>query len=123
MTKRIMTKRMFIMVGAVLLLVVILAFGKFLQIRQLIANSPKPGPQTVTAIKVSMLDWQPQLASVGTLAPVRGVDVTSEIAGLVKRVAFKSGEEVKAGQLLFELNADSDRAQLHSLQAAADLAA
>lgn len=123
MAKRIMTKRMFIMVGAVLLLVLILAFGKFLQIRQMIASSPKPGPQTVTALKVTALEWQPQLASVGTLAPVRGVDVTSEIAGLVRRVAFKSGQEVKAGQVLFEMNADSDRAQLHSLQAAAELAA
>lgn len=123
MTKRIMTKRMLIMVGAVLLLVAILALGKFLQIRQLMASSPKPGPQTVTAIKVEALEWQPQLLSVGTLVPVRGVDVTSEIAGLVRRVAFKSGEEVKAGQVLFELNSDSDVAQLRSLQAAAELSA
>jgi membrane fusion protein (multidrug efflux system) len=123
MTKRIMTKRMFIMVGAVLLLVVILALGKFLQIRQMIASSPKPGPQTVTAVKVTALDWQPQLASVGTLTPVRGVDVTSEIAGLVRRVAFKSGDEVRVGQVLLELNAESDIAQLRALQAAADLAA
>jgi membrane fusion protein (multidrug efflux system) len=58
---------------------------------------------------------------VGTLAPVRGVDVTTEIAGLVREVRFKSGDEVKAGQVLFELNADSDVAQLRALQAAADL--
>ena len=117
-----MTKRMFIMAAAVLLLVAILALTKFLQIRQMIASSPKPGPQTVTAIKVEALEWQPQLTSVGTLAPVRGVDVSSEIAGLVRRVAFNSGADVKAGQVLFELNADADLAQLHSLQAAAELA-
>jgi membrane fusion protein (multidrug efflux system) len=114
---------MLIMIGCVVLLVAVLAFGKYLQIRQLIASAPKPGPQTVTAAKVENLEWQPALSAVGTLAPVRGVDVTTEIAGLVRNVRFKSGEEVKAGQVLFELNADSDIAQLHALQASADLSA
>ncbi len=118
-----MTKRMFIMIGAVLLLIVVLAFGKYLQIKKLIASSPKPTAQVVTAIKATVSEWQPQLTSVGTLVPVRGVDVTTEIAGLVRQVHFKSGDEVKAGQVLFEMNADSDIAQLRALQAAADLSA
>ncbi|MET0263971.1 MAG: efflux RND transporter periplasmic adaptor subunit [Duganella sp.] len=117
-----MTKRMLIMVGCVILLVAALAFGKYLQIQKLIASSPKPGAQTVTAIKVTASAWQPQINAVGTLAPVRGVDVTTEIAGMVRKVNFKSGDEVKAGQVLFELNAESDIAQLRSLQAAAGLA-
>jgi membrane fusion protein (multidrug efflux system) len=118
-----MTKRMLIMVGCVLVLIAVLAFGKYLQIKQLIASSPKPGAQTVSAAKAETLAWQPQLTSVGTLAPVRGVDVTSEIAGLVRTVKFKSGDDVKANEVLFEMNADSDIAQLHALQAAADLSA
>ena len=103
-----MTKRMFIMIGGVLLLIVVLAFGKYLQIKKLIASSPKPTAQVVTAIKATVSEWQPQLTSVGTLVPVRGVDVTTEIAGLVRQVHFKSGDEVKAGQALFEMNADAD---------------
>ena len=118
-----MTKRMFIMAGCVLLLVAALALGKFLQIRTLIANAPKPMAQTVTAVKAEMLEWQPQLVSVGTMAPVRGVDLSSEIAGLVRQVRFKSGDDVKTAQVLIELNADSDIAQLHALQAAAQLSA
>jgi membrane fusion protein (multidrug efflux system) len=123
MAKRPTTKRMLIMVGLVILLIAVLAFGKFLQIKKLIASAPKPAAQVVTATKVQAAEWQPQLASVGTLSPVRGVDVTTEIAGLVREVRFKSGDEVKAGQVLFELNADSDIAQLRALQANADLAA
>ena len=46
--------------------------------------------------------------------------MTTEIAGLVRSVEFKSGQEVKAGAVLLQLNADSDIAQLQSLQAAAD---
>lgn len=118
-----MTKRMLMMIGGVIVLIAVLAFGKYLQIRQLIASAPKPGPQTVTAVKAESLEWQPALSAVGTLAPVRGVDVTTEIAGLVHQVRFQSGQEVKAGQVLFELNADTDIAQLHAAQAAADLAA
>lgn len=116
-----MTKRMLIMIGCVVLLIAILAVGEFLHIRTLIASAPKPGAQTVTAIKAETLDWQPQLTSVGTLVPVRGVDVTSEITGLVTEVKFKSGDEVKANQVLFQMNADADVAQLHALQAAAEL--
>ncbi len=123
MAKRPTTKRMLIMVGVVLLLIAVLAFGKYLQIKKLIASAPKPAAQVVTAVKVQSAEWQPQLASVGTLSPVRGVDVTTEIAGLVRTVRFKSGDEVKAGQVLFELNAEADTAQLRALQANADLAA
>jgi membrane fusion protein (multidrug efflux system) len=112
---------MLIMAGCVLLLIAVLAFGKYMQIQKMIASAPKPGAQVVTAVKAQTAEWQPQLTSVGTLAPVRGVDVTTEIAGLVREVRFKSGDEVKAGQVLFELNADSDVAQLRALQAAADL--
>ena len=115
-------KRLFIMGGLVLVLVLVLALGKFLQIRKLIASSPKPGAQTVTAAKVSALEWQPQLNAVGSLVPVRGIDVTTEIAGLVRSVEFKSGQDVAAGTVLIQLNADADIAQVRTLQAAADLA-
>lgn len=121
MTKR--TKRMLIMLGAVALLIALLALGFFLHIRQLMASSPKPAPQTVSATIIRKVDWQPQLSSVGTLVAVRGVDVTSEIAGLVRSIHFRSGQEVVAGQLLLQLNADADLAQLRALEAAAELAA
>ena len=118
-----MTKRMLIMIGGVLVLVLLLAGGFALHIKKLIASAPKPGPQTVTATKVSSQDWQPTLAAVGSVAPVRGVDVTTEIAGLVRDIHFKSGQDVKKGDVLVELNADSDKAQLAALEASADLAA
>lgn len=116
-------KRMLIMGGLVLLLVAVLALGKFLQIRKMIASAPKPGAQTVSAIKVAPQEWQPQLNAVGTMAPVRGIDVTTEVPGLVRSVHFRSGQEVAAGTTLVQLNADSDVAQMRTLQTAADLAA
>jgi membrane fusion protein (multidrug efflux system) len=84
-----------------------------------VAQAP---PVTVSAIKAEYVPWQPQLKAVGSLRAVRGVDVTSEIAGLVQTIHFKSGDKVAADQLLVQLNADSDTALLHSLEAAAELA-
>ncbi|TAM37848.1 MAG: efflux RND transporter periplasmic adaptor subunit, partial [Burkholderiaceae bacterium] len=114
---------MLIMLLCVVLLIAVLALGKFLQIRKLIASMPKPAPQIVTAVKVEMQDWRPTIKAVGTLNPVRGVNVTTEVAGLVRTIHFHSGQDVKAGEVLVELNADSDKAQLAALQAAADLSA
>lgn len=77
---------------------------------------------TVSAMKAVQQEWQEQIQAVGTLRAVRGVDLANEIAGLVQSIHFKSGEDVKAGQVLLQINADADIAQLHVLTAAADLA-
>jgi membrane fusion protein (multidrug efflux system) len=118
-----MTKRMLIMIGGIVVLILVLGFGFYLHIQKLIASAPKPFPQTVTATKVTPQDWQPTLSAVGSVAPVRGVDVTTEIAGLVREIHFKSGQDVKQGDVLVELNADADKAQLAALEASADLSA
>ena len=120
-----MKKRMTIMLIVVGLLIGgVVGFNIFkgVMIQRFMASSPVP-PATVSTTKADYQQWQPQLTAVGTLRAVRGVDVTTEIAGLVRSVDFKSGDEVKFGQVLTQLNADSDLAQLHSLEAAAELAA
>lgn len=79
-------------------------------------------PVTVTAIKAEYQSWQPQLKAVGSLVAVQGVEVASEVAGLVRGVYFKSGDEATKGEVLVQLDADADVAQLHALEAAAELA-
>jgi membrane fusion protein (multidrug efflux system) len=118
-----MSKRMVIMLATVALL-----FGGIFGFKIFQANMMKKHmsfqapPATVTAMKAEYREWQPQLMAVGSLRAVRGVDVTSEIAGLVRAINIKAGDAVKEGQVLVELNADADIAQLHALEAAADLA-
>jgi membrane fusion protein (multidrug efflux system) len=91
-------------------------------IKQALAHNAEP-PQTVTTMVAHYSDWQPELVAVGSMRAVHGVNITTELAGLVRSINFKSGDDAKAGQVLVQLNADSDVATLHSLQAAADLAA
>jgi len=116
-------KRMIIMILGVILLFAGIGFVVFRNImKQIAQGSIPPPPVVVTAMKVAKQEWQPQLNAVGSLRAVRGVDVTTEIAGLVREIRFKSGDEIKGGAVLIQLNADSDLAQLASLKAAADLA-
>lgn len=76
---------------------------------------------TVSATTATYQEWQPQLKAVGSLRAVKGVNVTSELAGMVKTIYFKPGTDVKENDLLVELNIDSDVALLESLQAQAEL--
>ena len=91
-------------------------------IAQAMAHNSQP-PQTVTTTLVKYSDWQPEISAVGSVRAVRGVDITTEVTGLVRSVDFRSGEDAKRGQVLVRLNSDADVATLHSLEAAADLAA
>ena len=119
-----MKKRMVIMLVSVgVLLGGLVGFNWFkgYMMQKYMGSAPVP-PATVSAMKADYQEWQPQLSAVGTLRAVRGVDVTTEVAGLVRSIEFKSGNEVKAGQVLVQLNADADLAQLRALEASAELA-
>ena len=79
-------------------------------------------PATVSTMVVSLEEWQPKLNSVGSIRAYRGVDLSTEISGLVQSVPVKSGMDVAAGDLLIKLNDAADVAQLSSLTAMAELA-
>jgi len=123
--RRLFTRRLIIVVVTVLILAGgIVGFNVFKahMIAQVLAQNASP-KQTIATATVRYDDWQPQIDAVGTLRAVRGVDVTTEVAGLVRTVDFKSGQDIEGGALLVQLNADSDIAQQQALAAAADLAA
>lgn len=119
-----MTKRMLLMLTAVALLFGGIFGYQFFRARmaQKSMAAAQAPPVTVSTVTAGYLPWQPRLKAVGSLRAVRGVDVTCEVAGLVRSVQFRSGESARAGQLLVQLNADADLALLRSLRAAADLA-
>jgi len=118
-----MAKRMIIMLGILILLFSgVFGFKMFQASMMKKYMSLQAPPSVVTAMKAEFQTWQPRLTAVGSLRAVRGVEVTSEIAGLVRAVHIKPDAEVAEGRVLVELNADADIAQLEALDAAADLA-
>jgi len=51
------------------------------------------------------------LHAVGELEAVRQVQLASEVAGRISRIQFNSGQEVKAGQVLVQINDEPEQAE------------
>ncbi|WP_428489540.1 efflux RND transporter periplasmic adaptor subunit [Rhodopila sp.] len=78
---------------------------------------------TVATAKASMQPWQPRQTAVGSARASNGADLAAEVAGVVDRIEFKSGQTVAAGTELLRLRPNDDDAKLAQLQASAELAA
>jgi membrane fusion protein (multidrug efflux system) len=79
-------------------------------------------PESVSTARATTQNWGDSLNAVGSVTSVRGVAVSNEIPGVVARLHFDSGARVKQGQLLLELDARVEKAQLSSLRARLRLA-
>jgi membrane fusion protein, multidrug efflux system len=77
---------------------------------------PPPVPVTVAAVERRAVPFE--LAATGTVEPLQTVAVQAQVGGILRRIAFKEGQEVKRGQLLFELDARPYRAALDQALAA-----
>ncbi|MFQ3577819.1 MAG: efflux RND transporter periplasmic adaptor subunit [Verrucomicrobiia bacterium] len=110
-------------IGAFIMTLLVLLIGiKALQIRTL-AQPPPPFPDTiVTSAEVLPMEWEVTERAVGTIAPVRGIMVSAEVGGQIERLAFESGDYVKEGDLLVQLNIETELAQLRAAEATFELA-
>jgi membrane fusion protein (multidrug efflux system) len=119
-----LTKRILGMVGAVVVVVGGIALYKYETIRTLqqkMAGMKFP-PAVVSTTIAAKTVWQRELHSVGSLAAIQGVTVSNELAGKVVGIVFESGQRVRKGDLLVQLDVSTDEAQLQGLEAQAVLA-
>jgi membrane fusion protein (multidrug efflux system) len=119
-----MTRKIFIAVFVVLLVVGALAGVKTLQIRKLMAGGKNfaPPPESVSTVVAREEKWQGTLTAIGSVTAVQGVMVTPEIAGIVREIAFESGAVVSTSNLLVRLDTSAEEAQLRALEAQEELA-
>jgi membrane fusion protein (multidrug efflux system) len=119
-----MTKRMAVMLVAMAALVFGLGVTKALQIKAAIAqaSSFQPPPETVTTIVAAKVPWSESIRAIGTVAAVHGVTVSADLPGLVDSISFDSGRAVRQGEVLVQLDARQERAQLAAAEAQRDLA-
>jgi len=122
------TKRWFLIVGGILLLVVGLFVGfnafRSHMIAQFFANN-KPPPVNVSVAEAKKEVVPNILTAIGDLAAVHQVDVSSDVPGRVTEIKFIAGARVKAGDPLVQLFDAPERADLASYKAqtlAAELA-
>lgn len=79
-------------------------------------------PVTVSALKATEETWDPRLVASGSIRAMEGVNVTTQITGMITDIHFQPGAEVKKDQPLLQLSSTTEIAQLHALEAAAELA-
>jgi membrane fusion protein, multidrug efflux system len=119
----VMAKRMILMLGVVVVLLGALGFFKFRQVQSAVqAASFQPPPEAVTSIVAERQQWPATMSIIGTVEAVQGVTVSADLPGTVARIAFDSGQPVREGSVLVELDTRQERAQLASLEAQRDLA-
>jgi membrane fusion protein (multidrug efflux system) len=76
-----------------------------------------PPPATVTAEAARTEKWIERLSSIGTMIASQGVEITSQVAGVVTEVLIESGKEVEPGTKLVQLDTAVELADLASSRA------
>jgi membrane fusion protein, multidrug efflux system len=117
-----MFKRLILTLLGLALLIGIPALIKLQQFQAMAGMQMQMPPETVTATQVRSERWADTVSATGSLVAVQGVTVSAELGGKVSRIAFESGDRVKAGDLLVRLDTTAEEAQLRSAEAAAKLA-
>ena len=119
-----MLRKLFLAVLIVLVVVGALAGVKALQVKKLVAmgkNFSMP-PEAVSTAVAHEEKWQGILGAIGSITAVQGVNVTTEVPGLVSDITFEPGAVVAKGDLLVRLDTSSEQAQLRAMEAQLDLA-
>ena len=112
---------MLVFVGAAFAAIFGFEAFKARMIQKAIAGLRNP-PQTVSTITAATQPWQQRLEAVGSARAENGAELSTQVAGIVKTLHFKSGENVNKGTLLVQLEAADDIARLNALKATEELA-
>jgi membrane fusion protein (multidrug efflux system) len=102
----------------VVVIIAVLGGIKTWQIRAMVSGGEQGmPPTTVTSAEVKQENWPPLLSAIGSISPVQGATISSELAGTVAEVGFESGAVVKKGDLLVRLDISAEEAQLRTAEA------
>ena len=106
-------RRMITMLSIVLLVVLMLASYKAFWVYQQLQllHAPKP-PVSVAVATALEQPWQRQLPAAGTLKALQGINLSIEVPGVVTQLHFDSGQVVKQGQTLLQLENQAEQAAL-----------
>lgn len=85
-------------------------------VSQYFAAASKP-TLSVNAALARREQWGEVLHSIGTIRAVQGIDVAPSVSGLITEILFKSGDDVKKGAKLVQLDDSTERADLKNHQA------
>ena len=96
------------------------AFGNYMM-HKAIDHIPPP-TFSVEAAKATIREWHPRLQAVASLTATEGTAISTQLAGNVTGIYFHSGQYVKKGSLLVQIDNSNQLAQLASDRANLHLA-
>ena len=73
-----------------------------------------PQPVSVTSSKVEKTDWKQIVNTIGEAQAIQSTQISSQSGGIVSEIHFKSGQDVKKGDLLFKLDTSQLKASLEA---------
>ena len=110
--------RLLLVLMLVAVMVGVLGYQKYLQIQQQIAQgSHVPPPISVTVATAEDAMWESRVAAIGSLVAFQGVNVTTEVSGVITSITFDSGNKIAKGKLLVELDKRTEMANLEAARA------
>jgi HlyD family secretion protein len=108
-------RKMYIIVGAVVLLVLI-------GVGVMIASTGGTKIDKSKIAKVEQGDLAKSVVATGKIEPITKVEIKSKASGIVKRLLVDAGDKVKTGQVLAELDKEQIEARVRESRAALEAA-
>ena len=107
-----------------IVLVVVIAGIKMLQIRTLSKSGQSKGPPPIAVATqlVQTVEWIDEVEATGTVVPIQGTLLSTQLPGTVQSINFESGQDVAVGNILLRLDCRQERAELASANANSELA-
>ena len=117
-------KPIWISASILIVLVVFIAGIKMLQIRALSKSGQSNGPPPIAVATklVQTVEWIDEVQATGTVVPIQGTLLSTELPGTVQSINFESGQDVVIGDILLRLDCRQERAELASANANSQLA-
>ncbi len=107
--------------GVLLVLLVVWLVLSYEKAANSSAQNAKPtAPTNVSVVTAQASDLPILLTTQGHLVPLNLVDIRPQANGIVQKVHFKEGDEIKDGQLLFTLDSSDADSQLARANALAE---
>lgn len=82
----------------------------------------QPPPQTIAAMEVTARTWTPGIPAIGTARATFGVELASQLGGVVRQINIVPGKRFAKGELLVQLEDTVERADLADAEASLKLA-
>jgi len=112
-----MARRTILVLGSAAILLGALGCARYRKEPVAAEGDLSPRPEVVTTMVAREEQWHSTLRAIGTVAAAQGVIVSADAPGVVARIGFESGVAVRKGDVLVELDARQERAQLAAAQA------